>query len=103
MVWGLAWRCCIKRCVKKRSNSAAKLAGVVMADPPSAARAGALPRASAPVSRLNTTAYQPRAHDRGRRTREAVCAQGPDWTDTSAPVCEWQIGVSCRADEVHDC
>ena len=25
-MWGLAWRCCIRRCVKKRSNSGAKLA-----------------------------------------------------------------------------
>src|SRR3990170_2839353 len=98
MVWGLAWRCCIRRCVKKRSNRGARLVLVVMADPPNGARAGASPRASAPVNRLNTTAYQPRARGRGRRTREAVCARGPDWTDTSVRVCGLRIGVACRVD-----
>src|SRR2546421_7603935 len=103
MVWGLAWRCCIRRWVKKYSSSAAKLTGVVMADPPSGARAGASPRASAPVSRLNTTGYQPHAHGRGRRTKGATCAPDPGWTDTSARVFSWRIGVSGHADAGHGC
>ena len=74
-----------------------------MADPPSGARADASPRASAPASRLNTTAYQRRAHGRGRRTRAAACARGPDWSDTSARVCSSRIDVSGRADVGHDC
>src|SRR5438132_10652624 len=62
MVWGLAWRCCIRRCVKKRSNSGAKLVSGVMADPPSGARAGASPRAATIVTD---------AVDRGSKATEA--------------------------------
>ena len=42
MVWGLAWRCCINRFVKKPCRSDEKL-GVVIADPPSAAPDGSSP------------------------------------------------------------
>ena len=74
-----------------------------MADPPNGARADASPRASARASRSNTTGYQQRVHGRGRPTAAVACAQDPGWTDTSARVCSWRIGVSCRANAGHDC
>src|SRR5215469_10176431 len=35
MVWGLAWRCAIRRCVKKHSNKRGKLGSFCMRQPPS--------------------------------------------------------------------
>src|ERR1019366_1679711 len=103
MVCGLAWRCCIKRWVKKRSSSGAKLAGLIMADPPSTVRADAWPHASAPGMRSDTTAYPRRAHVRDRRTAQAEGAEDPGQTDTSARACWSRIDVSCHADGVRDC
>src|SRR6267142_1967407 len=74
MVWGLARRCCIRRCVKKRSNSAGKLGRVVIVVPPSGAQAGASPRASVPANRSNTTACRRHAHGQGKPTRLAAGA-----------------------------
>src|SRR2546426_8691508 len=100
MVCGLAWRCCIKRWVKKRSNRGAKLVAVVMVvmvDPPNIVPGGTWLHASAQERPPNTTAYLPRAHGRGRRTRVAGVARGPDRHDTRAPLCSWRIGVASRA------
>src|SRR6266446_6985577 len=94
MVCGLAWRCCIKRWVKKHCKSGAKVVGVIMADPPSDARAGAWLLASAPESCLNTIACPRRGHDRGRRTRSAGGVLDLGWTDTTLPACWLRIGVS---------
>src|SRR5467141_3166432 len=102
MVCGLAWRCCIKRWVKKRCKSGAKVVEVIIADPPSDARAGAWLLASAPESRLNTTACPRRGHDRGRRTRSAGGVLDLGWTDTTLPACWLRIGVSCHADVARD-
>src|SRR6266404_7595054 len=100
MVCWLAWRCCIKRWVKKRSNRGAKLVAVVMVvmvDPPSIVPGGTWLHASAQERPPNTTAYLQRAHGRGRRTRVAGVARGPDRNDTSSPACSWRIGVASRA------
>src|ERR1700675_4633376 len=102
MVCGLAWRCCIKRWVKKRCKSGAKVVGVIMDDSPSDARVGAWLLASAPESCLNTTACPRRGHDRGRRTRLAGGTLDLGGTDTTLPACWLRIGVSCHADVDRD-
>src|ERR1700751_5771281 len=75
---------------------------VIMADPPSDARAGAWLLASAPESCLNTTACPRRGHDRGRRTGSAAGILDLGWTDTTLPACWLRIGVSCHADVGRD-
>src|SRR6266436_7697532 len=102
MVCGLAWRCCIKRWVKKRCKSGAKVVEVIIADPPSDARAGAWLLASAPESCLNTTACPRRGHDRGKQTRSAGGTLDPGWTDTTLPAYSLRIGASCHADVDRD-
>src|SRR2546430_9459820 len=97
MVCGLAWRCCIKRRVKKRSNRGAKLVVVVMVAPPSIVQGGPWLHASAQGRPPNTTAYRQREHGRGRRTTAAGAAPGPDRNDTSSPAWSWRIGVASRA------
>src|ERR1700745_79546 len=102
MVWGLAGRCCIKRWVKKHCKSGARVVGVIMADPPSDARAGAWLLASAPESCLNTTACPQPEHERGRRNGPAAGILDLGWTDTTLPACWLRIGVSCHADVARD-
>src|SRR5439155_10109359 len=80
-----------RRCVKNRSNNAGKLVRVVMVGPPSGVQAGALPRASTPAFRSNTSTCRQRAHGRGRRTRLASCARFPHWSDTKARECVLRI------------
>ena len=72
--------------------------GVITADPPSDARAGAWLLASAPESCLNTTACPRRGHDRGRRTGSAAGILDLGWSDTTLPAFWLRIGVSCHAD-----
>src|SRR5258708_31244663 len=72
MVCGLAWRCCIKRWVKKRCKSGAKVVGVIMVDPPSDARAGAWLLASAPESCLNTIACPRRGSEKEQRQKKRL-------------------------------
>src|SRR5215467_15989461 len=84
MVWGLAWRCCIRRRVKKLSRRAAKLIAAFMADPPSAARVAASPRALVPDSLPNTTACLRRGRGRGKRTGRAIEPRDPHRLDTIA-------------------
>src|SRR5215472_5697546 len=103
MVWGLAWRCCIRRRVKKLSRRAAKLIAAFMADPPSAARAAASPRALVPDRLPNTTACLRRGRGRGKRTGRAIEPRDPHRLDTIARARLSQSDGAYHADAGHDC
>src|SRR4051794_40847355 len=103
MVCGLAWRCCIRRSVKKRSNSTARLMEVVMVDPPSVVEAVSSLRALAQDIPPDTTACRQRAHGRGRRTTGVVVSRDPARTGTIARGCLSRNDGACRTDEARDC
>src|SRR5579872_4690705 len=103
MVCGLAWRCCIRRWVKKRSSSAARLIEMLMVDPPSVAEGVSSLRALAQDIPPDTTACRRRAHGRGRRTTGVAVSRDPDRTGTIARGCLSQNDGACHADEARDC
>jgi hypothetical protein len=86
--------------VKKFSSSAARLMGLFMTDPPSAARAAALPQASVPESHPNTTACGPRIRGQDRQTREAIDFGDPDRIGTTARGCLLRIGGANSVDGI---
>src|SRR2546426_6667124 len=103
MVWGLAWRCCIKRSVKKRSNSGARLILVFTADPPTDAPDESSPLASIPANRADTSTCQQLLHGRDRLTGWANGARHPHHCDTSATTSAGQVGDENRGDAVRAC